>query len=94
VVKPPPADLLKRAGIESFHAFFFTPRFGSIRKRVLAAAKNRCAHCGAPAYRVHWLEYTLENLRGSDLRGIDAVCGKCLEAWRSEDSAISPGRVR
>ncbi len=81
-MRSPPDDLLRRAEIPSFRAFFFSPRFASIRKRVLVAAKNRCAHCGRPAYRVHWLEFTLENLRGSDLRGIDAVCGKCLDAWR------------
>lgn len=83
-MKPPSSTLLRQAGYRSFSQFMRSPKFANIRKRVLVASKNLCAHCGRPAYLVHWLEFTLANLRGSDLRGIDAVCRRCLEEWADE----------
>lgn len=71
------AAILADLGFASYAAYLRSELWHEIRERVLREAKRKCCCCGRPAWEVHHAAYTRENLIGSSLVGLYAVCGPC-----------------
>lgn len=69
--------VLHEMGYASYEEYLQSDLWMRIRKKVLKKARKLCADCPSRATQVHHEAYTVENLKGMNLRFLVAVCDDC-----------------
>ena len=72
-------QLVREVGLPDYRTYLESELWGRIRRRVLRQANSRCCCCENRATQVHHSRYTLENLAGTSLIGLHAICAECHE---------------
>lgn len=86
---------LRLMGFQSYSEYRDSDTWKSIRESVLAKSDGRCYGCGKAASEVHHGRYEREDLEGSDMSLLFAVCRRChgLCEFRRTDASkvkVSP----
>lgn len=66
-------------GFSSYPEYLRSGLWLEIREKILILSNYCCEFCGQIAGEVHHAKYSVEVLRGDDLRWLHAVCRKCHE---------------
>ncbi len=78
-----------------YQAYLASDKWKRIRAAVMLRDKGRCRSCGRPASQVHHGDYSRATIKGSDLRMLFAICGRChLDATFGPTGKRTPQEVK
>jgi hypothetical protein len=69
--------VLRELGFDLYADYLLSALWLDIRRRVMKRARKKCFDCDGRATQVHHEEYTVENLKGLNLRFLVALCDGC-----------------
>jgi hypothetical protein len=78
-------DLLRRLFGQTYQEYLASLLWDKIRTEIMRRAAGRCHLCHNVATQVHHSKYTRENLLGTNLKGLNAICATCHRGIEIKD---------